>query len=521
MSRFFQIAATVTLFLFSTGDTLGFSMLGPRPPWQTTAIGYDLNGALAGGGGPMNINEEYRWNVPEIHYGYSAEFLSYFGQRGVDSIEEAVQLFNDLPDLDNVDLNDYPTESGRVNLRAAALGITDVKTTALNALMAARGVADPTRYAFVLRNRWVVNTITNYLVTKRNFDPFTLRPSSFINGTLYTYIIEDPVTVAAGAGGGAGGAGGGGAGAQVAWANNFPVDPLERLFPRTLPVAGSETLGVPPGFFFTQLTRDDVGALKHIYRSSNYNTENALGDVTGGAGAGGVTTGFPGGGGVFDFPAGAVGAGGGPFDFPFAATNALAGGAVGGVGQAAGGAGVGGAAGGTFINPAIKGGFSQIEFVRADYDSLVGVFFNPLTVRFTETVLTNDRPRSQSLTRTVTQPDIIFDAADLQGGDAQAGDPPVGLQTSPATGWNNSDALDGITGDDFGPGVIVPPFRITFNAVGPVFLNAVSTNSAFLTEGSLSARSELIWGSFDGSTNAPVVYPVGTSILDVESQVRR
>lgn len=514
MSRIFQLAATVSLFLFSTGNTLGFSMLGPRPPWQTTAIGYDLNASIAGGGGPMNINEEYRWNVPDIHYGYSAEFLSYFGQRGVDSIEEAIELMNDLPDLDTADLNDYPTESGRVNLRAASLGITDVKTTALNALMAARGVADPTRYAFVLRNRWVVNTITNYVVTKRNFDPETLRPSSFINGTLYTYIIEDPVTVLAGGVGGAGGN-------QVAWANNFPVDPLERLFPRTLPVAGSATLGHPPGFFFTQLTRDDVGALKHIYRSSNYNTENALGDITGGGGAAGATTGFPGGGDVFDFPAGAIGVGGGPFDFPFnTATNGVA---AGGAGQAAGGVGVGAGAagGGTFINPAIKGGFSQIQFVRADYDSLVGVFFNPLTVRFSETVLTNDRPRSQSLTRTVTQPDIIFDAADLQGGDATAGDPPIGLQTSPATGWNNSDALDGVTGDDFGPGVIVPPFRITFNAVGPVFLNAVSTNSAFLTEGSLSVRSELIWGSFDGSTNAPVVYPVGTSILDVESQVRR
>src|SRR5207249_7516544 len=27
------------------------------------------------------------------------------------------------------------------------------------------------------------------------------------------------------------------------------------------------------------------------------------------------------------------------------------------------------------------------------------------------------------------------------------------------------------------------------------------------------------WGSFDGSTNAPIVYPQGTSIMDLENQV--
>ena len=64
----------------------------------------------------MNIHEEYRWNVPEIHYGYSAEFLAYFGQRGVDSIEEAVELMNGIGDVDSIELDDYPTESGRMNL---------------------------------------------------------------------------------------------------------------------------------------------------------------------------------------------------------------------------------------------------------------------------------------------------------------------------------------------------------------------------------------------------------------------
>ena len=157
--------------------------------------------------------------------------------------------------------------------------------------------------------------------------------------------------------------------------------------------------------------------------------------------------------------------------------------------------------------------------VRSDYDSLVGVFFNPLIERFSETVRTNGRPRSQSVTRTVLAPDIIFDAADLQQGDAFANGI-VTYTTSGAAGWNSSDALDGTTGDDAGPGVIVPSFTITFNTVGPAFLNLQSANSFFLTEGSFGSQSQLTWGSFDGSTNDPIAYPIGTSTLELERRVR-
>ena len=231
MRRFLQVATTVSLLLVGAEQALGFSLVGPRPPWQTAALGFQppATATFNGNGGPMNLNEEYRWNVPRIHYGYTAEFLSYFGQRGVEAIEEAVDLMNDVGSLDNADLDDYPTESGRMNLRAAALGITDIKSAALSSILQARGLADPTRYAFVIRNRWVLNAVTNYLVAKRNFDPVTLQPSSFINGSLWTYIIQDPVPPS-----------------NYAWANNFPVDPLERLFPRSLPVAGIDSFGIPP-----------------------------------------------------------------------------------------------------------------------------------------------------------------------------------------------------------------------------------------------------------------------------------
>ena len=61
--------------------------------------------------------------------------------------------------------------------------------------------------------------------------------------------------------------------------------------------------------------------------------------------------------------------------------------------------------------------------------------------------------------------------------------------------------------------------EITFNKVGPLLQNVYGTN--FILDGLSESASttNFIWGSFDGSTNDPVVYPSGTSIADLEAQV--
>ncbi len=488
MSGFVQKLFAV-LALLAGAESLGaFSLLGPQPPWQTTQLNYqpDAPGPFSsvGAGGVMNIHEEYRWNVPVLYYGFTAEFLTYFGQKGVEAIEEAVAIMNALPSMETVNLDDYQTESARVNLRAQALGLTDVKSLALSTILQARGLANPTRYVFTLRNRYVIENIPYYHVVKRNFDPVTLRPSSYINGTLWTYdgIIEgDGWTVI----------------------NRFPVDPLERFFPRTLPVVGEDAL--PDGVYWTQLTRDDVGGLKHIYRTSNFNPENSIPGVSAGAAAavvdstteGGQTGGFPGTDGIFDFPgSNAGGSGNGLFDFPF----------VIGTPDSA----------GPLAPPATRGGIDRILMVRSNYDALLGVYFEPLSYRYRETVLTNNNIGSRALTRTVTQPDFIFDARDMQGGDGT--EAWVGFEVD--TSWSNSDALlDGNSGDDFGPGVFLPPFRLTFNTAGEAYLN--SQNPFFENDSEETATRLITWGWFDGSTNDPVVFPVGASILDLEERVGR
>src|SRR5208282_5570769 len=75
---------------------------------------------------------------------------------------------------------------------------------------------------------------------------------------------------------------------------------------------------------------------------------------------------------------------------------------------------------------------------------------------------------------------------------------------------------------------ITTPTTISFNKVGPVYYNSygdVLDGSPYFNENPGSDISDLfygfyfIWASFDGTTNAPVVYPDGTSIANLENQI--
>ena len=70
-----------------------------------------------------------------------------------------------------------------------------------------------------------------------------------------------------------------------------------------------------------------------------------------------------------------------------------------------------------------------------------------------------------------------------------------------------------------GPGVINGPIVLSFNKLGPYFYNAgpFPGGQTFLDQ--LSSFPGFVWGSFDGTTNDPVVYPIGTSIQDLERRV--
>ncbi|MCB1129285.1 MAG: hypothetical protein KDM81_22485, partial [Verrucomicrobiae bacterium] len=74
--------------------------------------------------------------------------------------------------------------------------------------------------------------------------------------------------------------------------------------------------------------------------------------------------------------------------------------------------------------------------------------------------------------------------------------------------FSNNDGINGIAGND-GPGTIAQGNVLTFSKLGQSLLNI---NGG----GEVDAQQVLWWGSYDGTTNQPVVYPVGTSIREVE-----
>jgi hypothetical protein len=125
----------------------------------------------------------------------------------------------------------------------------------------------------------------------------------------------------------------------------------------------------------------------------------------------------------------------------------------------------------------------------------------------------------QTIQRTLLFPDFVFSAGDLVSGPT---DWPLvydeGTVTVPR--WDTNQELPGLAG----PGTIQPPSpgsgpsTYTLNKVGPIYVNVASgTNGIGTTQG--QADMMFAWGSFDGSTNAPIVYPNGASITDLENQI--
>jgi hypothetical protein len=155
---------------------------------------------------------------------------------------------------------------------------------------------------------------------------------------------------------------------------------------------------------------------------------------------------------------------------------------------------------------ALRQGLDRLVFVRRDYDSLVGRFFNPVITNYSRVAFTNNALVREYYQRTVTRPDILITAADITA--APGVDTVVHPGTLPAN-FNSTAAITGLSG----PGTIEGPFTLTFNKTGPVRLN---TGDAFVDEE--SAIFFFNWGSFDSSTNAPIVYG-GNSLLDIQNQL--
>jgi hypothetical protein len=262
MLRILRFILLLALVSMASPRAFAFALLGPYATNQTERIGYNVHGFDIGG--VMQRDEGYRWNVPIVTYAFDSSFIQYFGENGVKAVTQAMELFNkyttNLDKMTDADLKKVPLDTTRFNYQAQALGIDDLKSYVLGYLMEEMGMASPDRYVWCLRNRQTFTdpNYTNYVVIQRNFDPVTLNPSSYVNGTLYTYTIYDRLL----------------RDPDVADALEVPVDPLRRETAIASTIDNIVTVGTQqPGRFFTGLTRDDVGGLRFLVGPSTLREE--------------------------------------------------------------------------------------------------------------------------------------------------------------------------------------------------------------------------------------------------------
>mgnify|MGYP001290557862 FL=1 len=110
---------------------------------------------------------------------------------------------------------------------------------------------------------------------------------------------------------------------------------------------------------------------------------------------------------------------------------------------------------------------------------------------------------SQTFQRAMVLPDIVFTAGDL--GLDTGGNPNI---ATIGIGFVNNSALNSQVGSlTAGPGNVNPTVILSYSKLGPFLGNSGPSS---LDQG--TAGIGLIWGSFDGTTNDPVVYPPGMTI---------
>lgn len=293
MQRLLKLLAVLAALVAGVQVSHGFALRGPFEPYQVPAIGYrwdtyfsGIPGGVVGysdDGGPHNLAEEFRRNTPVMYYAFDRNFLEFFGSNGVAAVDQAYMVMNSLTNVSQYsdDLSEFPLTSQRINYQAKNLFMTDLKSMTLHLMVGQMGLDSPDRYTWTLHDR---NTTpvpcpagNSYLVVMRNFDIMTSslqqqQTSAYVNGTLYTYGIVENC-----------------GGALLAYTVPYAVDPLADTW--TAVASQAAWIGTAPnvlydghnaggvglhvGGFYTYLTRDDVGGLRYLLQTNNFNIESS------------------------------------------------------------------------------------------------------------------------------------------------------------------------------------------------------------------------------------------------------
>jgi len=180
-----------------------------------------------------------------------------------------------------------------------------------------------------------------------------------------------------------------------------------------------------------------------------------------------------------------------------------------------------------------RGGVDQLLFVARPYDSIVGQVWDSVTNEYVVPELndTNGIITLRHFQRRVPKPDILFTTADFANQNTTVTYSNTvdnatetftltvtGIGTSLAFGTFNYDETTR-PGNQAGPGTIVAddplPTLFILNRVNPTFevtSPTAGTTNNFIDPTEAEQAQFTAWGSFDGRTNAPVVYPNGSTL---------
>lgn len=270
MTRFLKTLLCAGLLMAGVRGALGFALHGPvNEAWQVPTIGYNLPWYVDIGA-PKNFADEYRRNVPIMFYTFDPEFEDYFGVHGMEAVDRAFAILNSLADVSSYsnDLSEFPLSTKATNFRASLLGLMDMKSMTLSLMMEQLGLAEPDRYTWNIRNRFVgpggCPNDVDYLIVMRNYaiQPTaldTLMYSPYVNGAMLTYFIDEDCNVAPNDLDPA----------AEAW--EVVTDPIND---RYTAVASFQVNTIDLGALYTGLTRDDVAGLRYLMRFGNVNLES-------------------------------------------------------------------------------------------------------------------------------------------------------------------------------------------------------------------------------------------------------
>src|SRR5512138_2577251 len=113
-----------------------FTLIAPFEAWQVRDLGFNITerGDIAGVG---NIGEEYRRNIKTNYYAFDSNFLGFYGDYGASEVDKAFAILNGLKEVSSysADLSEFPLESRRLNGRALALNLNDLRSYVLGLMM--------------------------------------------------------------------------------------------------------------------------------------------------------------------------------------------------------------------------------------------------------------------------------------------------------------------------------------------------------------------------------------------------